>query len=110
MTIRYARRMSRAEAPGTGRRRLTRDGFSCTAEDVLIIQGGQQGLDLAAKPRTPRTAPSTYATFFPVEQEPNHARLSFSGVPDDRLVRGITEFGPAALSAQLIAGSGRCHY
>jgi 2-aminoadipate transaminase len=31
------------------------------------------------------------ATFFPVEQEPNHARLSFSGVPDDRLVHGITE-------------------
>ena len=33
------------------------------------------------------------ATFFPVEQEPNHARLSFSGVPDDLLVRGITELG-----------------
>jgi 2-aminoadipate transaminase len=33
------------------------------------------------------------ATFFPVEQQPNHARLSFSGVPDDRLVRGITELG-----------------
>ena len=33
------------------------------------------------------------ATFFPVDQEPNHARLSFSGVPDDRLVRGITELG-----------------
>ena len=33
------------------------------------------------------------ATFFPVEQEPNHARLSFSGVPDERLVRGITELG-----------------
>jgi 2-aminoadipate transaminase len=31
------------------------------------------------------------ATFFPVEQQPNHARLSFSGVPDDRLVHGITE-------------------
>ena len=33
------------------------------------------------------------ATFFPVHQEPNHARLSFSGVPDDRLVRGISELG-----------------
>jgi len=33
------------------------------------------------------------ATFFPVDQEPNHARLSFSGVPDERLVRGITELG-----------------
>ena len=29
--------------------RLTRDGMTCTADDVLIIQGGQQGLDLAAK-------------------------------------------------------------
>src|SRR4029453_15818111 len=29
--------------------RLTRDGIACTADDVLIIQGGQQGLDLAAK-------------------------------------------------------------
>ena len=29
--------------------RLTRDGTPCDAEDVLIIQGGQQGLDLAAK-------------------------------------------------------------
>ena len=33
------------------------------------------------------------ATFFPVRQEPNHARLSFSGVPDDRLVHGISELG-----------------
>ncbi|HEY0639857.1 MAG TPA: PLP-dependent aminotransferase family protein [Pseudonocardiaceae bacterium] len=31
------------------------------------------------------------ATFFPVEQRPHHARLSFSGIPDDRLVHGITE-------------------
>jgi 2-aminoadipate transaminase len=30
------------------------------------------------------------ATFFPVEQEHNHARLSYSGVPDERMVRGIT--------------------
>ena len=29
--------------------RLTRDGMPATADDVLIIQGGQQGLDLAAK-------------------------------------------------------------
>jgi 2-aminoadipate transaminase len=29
--------------------RLTQDGIACTADDVLIIQGGQQGLDLAAK-------------------------------------------------------------
>jgi 2-aminoadipate transaminase len=33
------------------------------------------------------------ATFFPVRQQPNHARVSFSGVPDDRLVRGVTAIG-----------------
>jgi 2-aminoadipate transaminase len=31
------------------------------------------------------------ATFFPVTPEPHHARLSYSGVPDERLVRGISE-------------------
>src|SRR5579862_5940109 len=29
--------------------RLVNDGIACTADDVLIIQGAQQGLDLAAK-------------------------------------------------------------
>ena len=29
--------------------RLTTDGMTCTADDVLITQGGQQGLDLTAK-------------------------------------------------------------
>ena len=29
--------------------RMTRDGVACTAENVLILQGGQQGLDLVAK-------------------------------------------------------------
>ena len=33
------------------------------------------------------------ATFFPVHQQPQHARVSFSGVPDDRLVRGVTAIG-----------------
>ena len=33
------------------------------------------------------------ATFFPVQQQPNHARLSFSGVPDERLVHGVSELG-----------------
>jgi len=33
------------------------------------------------------------ATFFPVVEEPNHARLSFSGVPDERLVGGIAALG-----------------
>ena len=30
-------------------RRLTADGTPCSADNVLIIQGGQQGLDLCAK-------------------------------------------------------------
>jgi 2-aminoadipate transaminase len=29
-------------------------------------------------------------TFFPVRQETNHARVSFSGIADDRLIHGIT--------------------
>jgi 2-aminoadipate transaminase len=33
------------------------------------------------------------ATFFPVDQQPHHARMSFSGVPDDRLVHGVTALG-----------------
>jgi DNA-binding transcriptional MocR family regulator len=33
------------------------------------------------------------ATFFPVVQEPNHARVNFSGVEDDRIVEGITRLG-----------------
>lgn len=33
------------------------------------------------------------ATFFPVVEEPNHARLSFSGVPDEQLVGGIAALG-----------------
>jgi 2-aminoadipate transaminase len=33
------------------------------------------------------------ATFFPVLEEPNHARLSFSGVPDEQLISGITAIG-----------------
>ena len=30
------------------------------------------------------------ATFFPVAQEPNHARVNFSGVSDERIVTGMT--------------------
>jgi 2-aminoadipate transaminase len=33
------------------------------------------------------------ATFFPVTQQHNHARVSFSGVPDERLIDGINRFG-----------------
>ena len=33
------------------------------------------------------------ATFFPVVEEPNHARLSFSGVPDEQLISGIAALG-----------------
>jgi DNA-binding transcriptional MocR family regulator len=29
--------------------RMTRDGVACTADNILILHGGQQGLDLAAK-------------------------------------------------------------
>jgi 2-aminoadipate transaminase len=33
------------------------------------------------------------ATFFPVVQEANHARVNFSGVEDDRIIEGITRLG-----------------
>ena len=33
------------------------------------------------------------ATFFPVDHQPQHARVSYSGVPDKRLVAGITALG-----------------
>ena len=33
------------------------------------------------------------ATFFPVAQEPNHARVNFSGVSDDQIIEGITRLG-----------------
>ncbi|GAA1782284.1 PLP-dependent aminotransferase family protein [Nostocoides veronense] len=33
------------------------------------------------------------ATFFAVGHRPNHARLSYSGVPDDRLVAGVRALG-----------------
>jgi 2-aminoadipate transaminase len=33
------------------------------------------------------------ATFFPVDQEPNHARVNFSGVEDDQIVEGISRLG-----------------
>jgi len=33
------------------------------------------------------------ATFYPVREQPNHARLSYSGVADERLVRGISAMG-----------------
>lgn len=35
------------------------------------------------------------ATFYPVEQELNHARVNFSGVSDERIVEGITRLGRA---------------
>ena len=39
------------------------------------------------------------ATFFPVRQRPEYARMSFSGVPDDRLVHGVTALGKLLHSA-----------
>ena len=57
-----------------------------------------EGLDTAAFQRDhliPRAGvilvPS--APFFATEPEVNHARMSFSGVPDDRLVAGVTAIG-----------------
>jgi 2-aminoadipate transaminase len=57
------------------------DGFDATRflADVLLPQE--------------RVAYVPGATFFPVEQQPNHARVSYSGVPDERLVDGITRWG-----------------
>ena len=46
------------------------------------------------------------ATFFPQVEETNHARLSFSGVADERLVRGITRLGEL-LEAQFSLGGVR---
>lgn len=34
-------------------------------------------------------------SFFPVHEQPNHARLNFSSQPDDRIVAGITALGRA---------------
>jgi DNA-binding transcriptional MocR family regulator len=42
------------------------------------------------------------ATFFPVSAEPNHARVSYSTQPDERIVEGISRLG-AALKAALVA-------
>ncbi len=33
------------------------------------------------------------ATFYPVVQEPNHARVNFSGVSDERILTGMTRMG-----------------
>lgn len=32
-------------------------------------------------------------SFFPVREQPNHGRLSFSGIADDQLIRGVTAIG-----------------
>jgi DNA-binding transcriptional MocR family regulator len=47
------------------------------------------------------------ATFFPLTQETNHARLSFSGVADERLVRGITRLGELLAARFSRGGPGR---
>jgi len=56
------------------------------------------GLDAAAFMRDEAIPKAKVAyvpggTFYPVTQEPNHARVNFSGVPDDRIVEGITRLG-----------------
>lgn len=61
----------------------------------LTFPGGFDAADFLARVLLPeaKVAYVPGATFFPVDQEPNHARLSFSGVPDDRLVDGVTRMG-----------------
>ena len=56
-------------------------GFDATAfmKDTLLPEG--------------KVAYVPGATFFPIVQEPNHARVNFSGVEDDRIVEGITRLG-----------------
>jgi 2-aminoadipate transaminase len=48
-TLQYSSSNGLPQLRATVANRLTADGMPCTADDVLIIQGGQQGLDLAAK-------------------------------------------------------------
>jgi len=48
-SLQYTASVGLALLRGQVAERLRRDGIACTAEDVLIIQGGQQGLDLAAR-------------------------------------------------------------
>jgi 2-aminoadipate transaminase len=48
-SLQYTASVGLALLRGQVAERLCRDGIACTAEDVLIIQGGQQGLDLAAR-------------------------------------------------------------
>lgn len=45
-------------------------------------------------------------TFFPVVRQPNHARLSFSGVADDRLVAGVTALGRLLREASHMTSGG----
>lgn len=57
-----------------------------------------QGLDMAAFQRDvliPRAGVIIVpgAPFFAERPEPNHARMSFSGIPDDRLIAGIETMG-----------------
>jgi 2-aminoadipate transaminase len=42
------------------------------------------------------------ATFFPLSAEPNHARVSYSTQPDERIVEGISRLG-SALKAAMVA-------
>jgi 2-aminoadipate transaminase len=76
------------------------DGVSWTEPDggLFTWLTFPQGFDAAAfmaeqlLPRA-KVAFVPGATFFPVQQQPQHARVSFSGVPDERLVRGVTAIG-----------------
>jgi 2-aminoadipate transaminase len=44
------------------------------------------------------------ATFYPVQEEPNHARLSFSALPEDRLQDGLRRLGRLLSEAESASG------
>jgi DNA-binding transcriptional MocR family regulator len=41
------------------------------------------------------------ATFFPLGAEPNHARVSYSTQPDERIVEGISRLGSVLKAAMM---------
>ncbi|NQX28057.1 PLP-dependent aminotransferase family protein [Microbacteriaceae bacterium VKM Ac-2854] len=80
--------------------RLRRDGTPCSIEDVLILQGGQQGLDLVAKllidagdviiAETP-TFLGALIAFNPYEPQYLGVRMDEDGMDTDHLEQLLTE-------------------
>ena len=75
--------------------RAARERFPELAGRVSTIPNGFDASSFMAGTLLPeaKVAYVPGATFFPVHQQPHHARVSFSGVPDERLVDGITALG-----------------